>query len=76
MHAACVSIVPEPQQSAPPALPTQSSGPSQPQSVAWGAQAVAFGVHVDVPPANLGSQQCWPAAQVRFLPPSVALNGQ
>jgi hypothetical protein len=42
------------------------SGTSEEQSLA----------QTEAPPPAAGSQQCWPAAHVCAVPPSVALNGQ
>ncbi len=70
--------VPVAQQILPFALLAQSIASPHCQSTepATG-HAVPIGSHVDGVPAEEGvSQQCWPAAQVMFLPPSAALKGQ
>jgi hypothetical protein len=67
----------------------QQIGPAEPaavQSVASShcqsmdpvtGHGVPAGSQVDGVLADVGvSQQCWPAAQVTFFPPSAALNGQ
>jgi hypothetical protein len=68
--------VPWPQQIIP--MLAQSGVPAHSQSVeSKMGHCVPTATHVDAAQAfSGGSQQCWPAVQSMFLPPSTPLKGQ
>ncbi len=69
-----MTSVPTPQQTGPAELPVQSMASRHSHAVSPTAQGFDFWTQEDSPVA--GSQHCWPAMQVTFVPPSGALNGQ